>query len=492
MLVFSPELFDDESLYSWLARWGLRSGMPSNRVALKHLIGDGYRQLTSLLPSYAEPLSRLSHQPVVELIGKHTAIGYFRLFTDISVFEQVVADMVSGDTHSVYARLSIVANRVVEPTDIRFCPICAARDYKYHGVTIWHMEHQLPGVVACAHHRVLLCSMVRTRSRLLLPPQTDKTTHLSIAPLAAVRLAQLSTELLYSNMKALDSGKVAYCYRVRLAEKGYASIGLKVRQDAWRKELENYWLPVLKEPSIKSVFDLGNGLQFPSCMVRGIAAQHHPLKHLLMIGALFNSVSEFANYYQTADAIHKKLNELHKRKPNKSKDLAELDYQQQVLFQLHNGKSLRQVTQTLGGSVTTVKRIALRHGIEINRRAQKLFEAQRCAIRQLLVIGKSTQDIAKAIGCSVGAVEQELGAYPELKELRRKIRFYRKRGEHRTNLLQTIEDLEVPTRKQVQTVARASYTWLFKHDKEWLYEHLPVATNSHGRSQLKVPLTQRK
>ena len=57
---FVPTLFEGESLYSWLARWGLRSGMPSKRIALKYLIGENHLQLMSLLPSYAGILANLS------------------------------------------------------------------------------------------------------------------------------------------------------------------------------------------------------------------------------------------------------------------------------------------------------------------------------------------------------------------------------------------------------------------------------------------------
>ena len=74
---FVPTLFEGESLYSWLARWGLRSGMPSKRIALKYLIGENHLQLMSLLPSYAGILANLSGLSVKQLINEHSALPYY-------------------------------------------------------------------------------------------------------------------------------------------------------------------------------------------------------------------------------------------------------------------------------------------------------------------------------------------------------------------------------------------------------------------------------
>ncbi len=485
MLAFAPEIFEGESLYSWLARWGIRSGMPSTRAALTHLLGNDFRQLMSMLPSYAGMLSSASGITVNDLVELHSALPYWRLFTNQDVFNGVLNDMTAGDTQSAYSRLSIIASRVVEPTVIRFCPRCAVRDVHLHGVAFWHTEHQLPGVIACAQHRVMLAPVSRSRSRLILPPQLEGAVQLRQAPEAAVELAQLSLELLKGHLGSLQSERLSYVYSVRLAEKGFASANLNVKQHAWRAELERHWSPLLSEPSIESIFSLGHCQQFPACMVRGIAANHHPLKHLLMIGVLFESVGDFVRFSEVATDIHQKVIEQNTRTLDSGSQRRKSEIERQAVVKLKAGQSLRQVAKALGGSVSTFKRIALKHGIEIERRTKTLFEEERRAIWRMLVIGKSTQNIAAHIGCSVGAVEQELGRYPELPELRSRIRFYHKRSVHRANLLATQRSLQTQTRKQLQDTARASYTWLFKHDKTWLYEQLPVAVPRAARRQFR-------
>lgn len=478
---FVPTLFKGESLYSWLARWGLRSGMPSKRIALKYLIGENHLQLMSLLPSYAGILANLSGLSVKQLINEHSALPYWQLFTSRETFKSVRSDMAQGDTHTAYSRLSIIASRVCEPRVIRYCPLCCSNDVHSHGVAFWHTEHQLPGVTACCTHQVKLISVKRSRSSLILPPQLHHTPHIALATKTSVKLAQLSRELLSSDFQHLDNERLIYAYKVRLAEKGYASESLNVRQLAWRTALENYWSELLPDVSVNSVFSLGKNQQFPTCMTRGLASNHHPLKHLLMIGAQFESVNDFIRFYQGAEITHQKVIERNTLRVNTKQLEAKQEKEQQALSKLKAGHSLRQVAKELGGSISTFKHLAIKNGVEVNRRAQKLFEQQRHSIWKQLVDGKTTQKIATNIGCSNGAVEQELHQYPELLSLRARIRFLSKRSEHREKLISTKNRFEKPTRKQIQDAARSAYTWLFKHDKQWLYTQLPAAIPRNSR-----------
>ncbi|WP_417228452.1 TnsD family Tn7-like transposition protein [Amphritea sp.] len=472
MLAFCPRIYEGETLYSWLARWGLRSGMPSNRVALKYLIGFENVQLTSSLPSYAMPLAEVAKLQVHKLVHNHTVIDYFQPFSDADVFRAVVEDMVKGDTQSVHTRLSIVASRVTDPPELRYCVICAANDYMKHGVTLWHLEHQLPGVTACACHGVLLIGVAKARYQLFLPPEFELTPSPFIASPAAVRLARLSSELFRLKEHIPSNARLVFAYQVRLVEKGYASINLTVRQESWRKELEQFWSSILDDPSIKSIFSLSKRVQFPACMVRRQVTQHHPLKHLLMIGALFETVSDFIDYCQCADSV---LDNLAIRHADGLPKPREFKHWKESLELLRNGSSLRQVAVKMGCSVQLLKSLALRNGIDVNRRTQKLFATERRAIWRKLVVGMSAEAIAEDVGCSAGAVHHELRSYKELKDLRRKIRFYSKRSEHRGKLKKVMRRLALPSRGQVQSKARVSYTWLFKHDKQWLYQQLPKA-----------------
>lgn len=64
---------------------------------------------------------------------------------------------------------------------------------------------------------------------------------------------------------------------------------------------------------------------------------------------------------------------------------------------------------------------------------------------------------------------------PDIKKLRIQIRFKKQRDIHRSAVKECLNSLELPTRGKVQKLQLSAYTWLFKHDKEWLYKALPEA-----------------
>ncbi|MBE0350281.1 hypothetical protein [Pseudoalteromonas lipolytica] len=67
-----------------------------------------------------------------------------------------------------------------------------------------------------------------------------------------------------------------------------------------------------------------------------------------------------------------------------------------------------------------------------------------------------------------GDVEQVLSGQPVIKELRRRIRFYRHRQQARRALIATLYTLKTPTITLLRYSTDKEYVWLFKHDKAWL------------------------
>jgi len=68
-------------------------------------------------------------------------------------------------------------------------------------------------------------------------------------------------------------------------------------------------------------------------------------------------------------------------------------------------------------------------------------------------------------------VEQILTGHPYLKPIRKRIRFLLKRRTYRSIIKQSTS--QGASRNTIRKQQAAAYTWLFRWDKEWLYEHLP-------------------
>jgi len=141
---------------------------------------------------------------------------------------------------------------------------------------------------------------------------------------------------------------------------------------------------------------------------------------------------------------------------------------------LKAGESLRSVSRSEGLSVTTLKILAQQVGITVDCRTSKVFKHIERAIWQQLVLGDKTTDVAPRFNVSVGAVEQILRKHPELVELRKCIWFYQNQRQHRQAISHHIVGNPGVTRKLIRETVGASFMWLYKHDKAWLYEHLPA------------------
>ena len=138
-----------------------------------------------------------------------------------------------------------------------------------------------------------------------------------------------------------------------------------------------------------------------------------------------------------------------------------------------HGLSLRQLANKLQVSVTTAKNRKMQAGSEISGRPQFLFKPEVELIKKQLNEGFKTEDIARRFSCSKSAIEQILVQNPELKARRNQLRFQERQSHHRKVVSQATNMPNVHRRVDIQTKCRASYTWLYKHDREWLYNNIP-------------------
>jgi hypothetical protein len=135
--------------------------------------------------------------------------------------------------------------------------------------------------------------------------------------------------------------------------------------------------------------------------------------------------------------------------------------------------SLKQLASKWNVSVTTAKNRKVQLGMAISRRPQFLFMPEVERIIKQLDAGYKTEDIARSFACSKSAIEQILAQNPELKAKRHQLRFQERQSRHRQVIFDAAKLPNMQRRVDIQTNYRASYTWLYKHDREWLYETIP-------------------
>ena len=476
MKSFSLELYPNETLYSYLVRSRLLSGYPSSRDFLLEFIGSADCQLSSILPSFIPQLVHETQVSAKVLIEQHTLFSYFKAFLNPLVAEQTYSYLLQGNAKELHSRLSLIANCLHYAKQFKYCPVCAINDIDTYGVAYWHINHQMPWMAICIEHQQWLVSKICNRRALLLPEQTIGLQLLEYKIPERVSLfAQLSQELFEQGNDPLNLSRLVECYLAKLVTYELITDMGSIRQAQWFESLKQYWTGSLSKELIQLLFEKRSSTSFPTCLVYQPHAQHHPVKHLLIIGYLFGSLNEFFSCYDDPKFSFINAFNLMKIQPQQSALQRINDLKQKITQQLKASVSLRSVAKGFGVSVTFVKNIAIQENISIDTRAQRIFAPERSKIKCMLKKGITTEKIAVRMNCSIGVIEQVLAQHPAIKTIRIHLRYFKLQQRHRKRILGLISKSPNITRGKLQKTASASYTWLFKHDKSWLYETLPKA-----------------
>lgn len=158
MTMYLPEIYPDELVYSWLARYYIQTGYVRYAFVAEELFQsktvrpdiEFVNQYTaSMLQSITEKM------PMSEIIENHTMFPYYGRFLQKERRNRAYTAMIQtkGNYHNLLPMPKRKGN-----TDryLRYCPVCAENDRKQYGEAYWHRIHQLQGVKICSQHRCYL------------------------------------------------------------------------------------------------------------------------------------------------------------------------------------------------------------------------------------------------------------------------------------------------------------------------------------------------
>lgn len=476
------DLVKDETVYSILAKFCKIAGFPSTNETLKHVELKPYCQLDSDLPGFIPSIAKMVGISGKEILDNHCVINYFKAFSKREVFRAAEKSLLDGKSNDIHAKLSLISNRTGKHENLYYCLSCVKESFEKYGTAYWHREHQLPGVSACLVHDLELSEIDRCRKNTALPPIEVHAEIPKKCSIKAELLASLSTSLLLGKLpEHLDQSKVTLTYRLRLRDLGFTTKKMRVRQRRLREDLLKFWGDVSENSAVASVFSDQVVHLFPQNMFYR-ASTHHPLKHLLLIGFLFGDLTGFHHAYEKSEYPEDENIGMCDAKNSEMK--AKLIRSQRAIALLRDGHSLRQTAQVMGISVGYVKKVALSNQIPVKVRPKKIYKTEIRTIWRKLYMGESTEKIAKQFSISVAAVEQILSAHSYLPELRTKIRFFMMRKMHREKIEEHLAENSTTTRNRIRLEVGASYSWLFKNDKIWLYENLPARITTSATSKI--------
>lgn len=152
MLMFAPDIVEDELLYSYLGRCFLLSGYATREAFMRAVVGADCRLLTPA--AYGTIDIKVRYGTVIsreKLLMHHTLFPFHRPYLPDGVRESIM------NTNGV----SVNCARWIDysdltPKSLRYCPECARLHMEKYGFAVWTRAHNLPHVTACHVHGINL------------------------------------------------------------------------------------------------------------------------------------------------------------------------------------------------------------------------------------------------------------------------------------------------------------------------------------------------
>lgn len=506
MLGFMPRLYDDELLYSWLARYHLYSGNAGPSQTMKELFGNERAIAVPDLPTNLfylnEKVKHFTDGHAIHFLLNHTFYFYYSNFLDGLLKNGIQEIMLEGEVKgSLHMLTGMMASTIKENSCFRFCPICTDEDLNHLGETYWRLTHQLPGVYFCTKHSVLL-----QNSNQVFRPDNKHAFHAAISancvpsPVQASftsktleHLLVISKDLEFIGRNAIKVSvkELQDLYMSKLKEQGFASTKGKVDQQRLARQLECFYgtetLCVLQS-EVNSFND--------SCWLKAMTRKHrktfHPIRHAILmrfLGICVWNISETSQVRSTpfGDGPFPCLNP------------AAEHFREKVIstVSITKGKN----SYPIGHFKCSCGFHYTRNGpdrvpedlFKINRKLE-LGSVWHAKLQQLVHVEKvSYRAASRILHVDINTVIKysELHApLPGKKNLAQEKKYSLKGSKQQVWLEVCNRDPRL-TVTEIRANAPALYSWLYRNDKEWLIANSPKATVRRTSTVAKVDWSKR-
>lgn len=172
-----PIAYDDELLYSVVARFARLSGYTDAKQANLDLFDDAFGYAATALPSNLDAMAL--HLPgSMGLTGRDLALGHTPLPYHIAFLSQSAAEEAMARARRNPGRQNLTPTRTVErplpkPASLRFCPECHRDMKRSEQEPHWKRVHQLAIVTLCPEHE---CDLFQTT---ISPGVSDRELHVA-------------------------------------------------------------------------------------------------------------------------------------------------------------------------------------------------------------------------------------------------------------------------------------------------------------------------
>ncbi len=489
-----PILHPDMTIYSLVAiahRWG---GSSRGEQISQSLFGSPGAGLRHDFPSHLNEFCNRTESAYGgpdEVALNATVLPYFLRFRPPEVQMEALALMRGDTVEPLKFVLGLPAGPSGASMPLCACEYCIRDDKDAHGFAYWHRQHQLPGVFMCANHGYPVCqSDIRIngcgRSSFFLPDDPElistRTSVISdIQQPVLQRLSILSAAALNSVLPGGYSAQVLLAtYLHGLKQQGLLTRSGRVRAWEFAKWMrDQYHMIAGLDPFIRIIDE--RHVEGMLRLVRKPRMPFHSVCHLLLIEALFGGWDKFTSVYEWEHQMELPLI-FQEDTCTDAEELHQVCENEAVVIELarrhKNGDgSVTALSKELGIDVSTAIRWLGKLGLlEVSRRPHVVTHEIRSEIIQSIKGGELFQNIARTFSLSRVTIDRICNEQPKLHEIWRVARHERMRKLAREKFELLIRNSPSMTTVELRRTRNSGYSWLSRHDKEWLKSRLPVKT----------------
>lgn len=436
-----------------------------------------------------------------EIALRHTVLPYFTAFRTPSISDRAITAMAGKTVHHLKFILGLPASPAGANYPLSYCKTCTEADIDRHGRAHWHRIHQLPASYLCPiHNETLLTSEIRLnglgRSQLFLPGDRKlnvRATASNLAPNALAILHRLSSLGAATLTKKLPGGfdgrSLQACYRFGLSQLGLLTPTGLTRATDFVSALTAHFQPI----SSISPFDRVIAASCAGTLLRLCRKPRNgvpTLTHLLLIDFLFGDWERFVAAYRLENKSPP-LEDIEVISLNQDK-LPETELTT-ALNRIADGYrfkrgSLRALCAAEGVDINTAMRWIGRLGLtEIQRRPRSVTITVRRVAVSLLKAGHTLRDVCAQTSLSKATVDRILNDTSSLRTTWKASAMERRRKIERDRLDAFLTSNPDATMQVVRKTSGIGYSWLFRHDRQWLYSRVQKSTHSGRREYKSVP-----
>ncbi|MGE6896847.1 TnsD family transposase [Priestia flexa] len=483
MLPFFTDPYPDELIYSAIARYHFYSGNIDYKDTLEEVF-----QSRSVIPSVgigshfsvlAEQLG--SNYSVESLLVKHTIYPYYSPFLSKQRQKELLQD-VQGDGKGLYTRLGMVAGGICKKDGLYYCPECATKDIEQYGEPYIHREHQLQGITYCAHHELKLKKYpidFSKQSRIEFIRFDKKLMNLSVLQeveptefvAVQIALAKMAYQLLQVPIHQFSIESINLKYRALLRERNLITTSNRIRQNELYKAFQSKF-PKGFLDKYSSAIDVDDEYNWLKVITRNLKRHAHSFRHLLMLYFLEQDVDSFLQVEADTGPFGSG--------PWPCLNKVANHYKEFVIPEVNVTRDFKSKAP-IGTFECSCGFIYARKGPDRLSegkyrigRIKAFGDVWKAKLRELEAEGTySTRTLAKMLGVDSKTVKKYLSSEIKIEGLSENdipsmLLIYRKQ------LLKGMRQYPNYSRTQIRKCFPKEYMYLYRHDKEWLFEQLPI------------------